>query len=195
MFELYTEKARRIIFFARYEASQWGAGSIDTSHLLLAMLREDKALFEKLMGSAPPIDNAAELLGLKLSGEKVSTSVDLPLDAQMKRVLQHAVDESKAMKNPHITPGHLLLGLLQEPSAASKLLEEKGLNLEKVSAAIKEMSPVLRYEIRGMDDPAPPPTSVQIVDQLRTQFELLTAKLQPHMEPAVVYRLNAEKQK
>ena len=194
MFERYTEKARRIIFFARYEASQWGAAYIDTSHMLLAMLREDKALFEKLLGSVQPFDNAAELLGLKLSGEKVSTSVDLPLDAQMKRVLKHAADESTAMKHPQITPGHLLLGLLKEPSAASKLLEETGLSLAKVSEAVKEMSSV-RIELRGADEPVPPPSSVQIVDQLRAQFELLTAKLQLDMEPAVVYRLKADERK
>jgi len=44
MFEKYTEKARRVIFFARYEVSEHGASSIGTEHLLLGLLREDKAL-------------------------------------------------------------------------------------------------------------------------------------------------------
>jgi len=44
MFERYTEKARRVIFFARYEASQFGSPYIETEHLLLGLLREDKAL-------------------------------------------------------------------------------------------------------------------------------------------------------
>jgi Clp amino terminal domain, pathogenicity island component len=44
MFERYTEKARRTIFFARYEASQFGSSCIETEHLLLGLLREDKAL-------------------------------------------------------------------------------------------------------------------------------------------------------
>src|SRR2546428_459354 len=35
MFERYTEKARRVIFFARYEASQFGAPAIEPEHLLL----------------------------------------------------------------------------------------------------------------------------------------------------------------
>src|SRR5438876_905028 len=35
MFERYTERARRVIFFARYEASQLGSNSIETEHLLL----------------------------------------------------------------------------------------------------------------------------------------------------------------
>ena len=41
MFERYTEKARRVIFFARYEASQFGSPYIETAHLLLGLLRED----------------------------------------------------------------------------------------------------------------------------------------------------------
>ena len=49
MFERYTEGARRTIFFARYEASQIGSAYIETEHLLLGLLREDKALFHRLL--------------------------------------------------------------------------------------------------------------------------------------------------
>ena len=44
MFEKYTEKARRVIFFARYEASQFGSPTIEAEHLLLGLIREDKNL-------------------------------------------------------------------------------------------------------------------------------------------------------
>ena len=44
MFERYTEKARRVIVFARSEASQFGSPYIETEHLLLGLLREDKSL-------------------------------------------------------------------------------------------------------------------------------------------------------
>ncbi len=44
MFERYTEKARRVIFFARYEASQFGAAQIEAEHILLGLIREDKHL-------------------------------------------------------------------------------------------------------------------------------------------------------
>ena len=40
MFERYTEQARRVLFFARYEASQLGSMSIETEHLLLGLIRE-----------------------------------------------------------------------------------------------------------------------------------------------------------
>ena len=48
MFERYTEKARRAIFFARYEASQFGSPVIETEHLLLGLLREDRVLVVRL---------------------------------------------------------------------------------------------------------------------------------------------------
>lgn len=51
MFERYTEKARRVIFFARYEASQYGSPCIETEHLLLGLLREDKALTHRFLRS------------------------------------------------------------------------------------------------------------------------------------------------
>jgi hypothetical protein len=40
MLERHTEKARRVIFFARYQASNYGSTEIDTEHLLLGILRE-----------------------------------------------------------------------------------------------------------------------------------------------------------
>ena len=51
MFERYTEKARRTIFFARYEASQFGCSYIEAEHLLLGLLREDKAQANQVLAS------------------------------------------------------------------------------------------------------------------------------------------------
>jgi ATP-dependent Clp protease ATP-binding subunit ClpA len=51
MFERYTEKARRTIFFARYEASQFGCSCIETEHLVLGLFREDKALANQFLAS------------------------------------------------------------------------------------------------------------------------------------------------
>ena len=52
MFERYTERARRVIFFARYEASQLGSASIETEHLLLGLIREGKGLTSRLFGKS-----------------------------------------------------------------------------------------------------------------------------------------------
>jgi ATP-dependent Clp protease ATP-binding subunit ClpA len=62
MFNRYTEKARRVIFFGRYEASQFGSQTIETEHLLLGLLREDKSLSNRFLGgeTAEP-ESRAEL--------------------------------------------------------------------------------------------------------------------------------------
>ena len=55
MFERYTERARRVLFFARYEASQLGSISIETEHLLLGLIREGKGLTSRIFARSPPV--------------------------------------------------------------------------------------------------------------------------------------------
>src|SRR6266581_8365810 len=132
MFERYTEKARRVIFFARYEASQFGSPYIETEHLLLGLLREDKALTNRFLRSP---HTSIESIRKQIEGrttvrEKVSTSVDLPLSQECKRVLAYAAEEAERLAHKHIGTEHLLLGLLrEEKSFAAEILHERGLRL------------------------------------------------------------------
>ena len=48
MFERYTGEARRVLFFARYEASQLGSLSIEADHLLLVLIRESKGIISRV---------------------------------------------------------------------------------------------------------------------------------------------------
>ena len=64
MFERYTEKARRVIFFARYEASQFGSPYIETEHLLLGLLREDKALTNRFLRSHASVESIRKQIGV-----------------------------------------------------------------------------------------------------------------------------------
>ena len=90
MFERYTEKARRVIFFARYEASQFGSPYIETEHLLLGLLREDKALANRFLRSSAALESIRKQIEAHTTiREKVSTSVDLPLSHECKRVLAY----------------------------------------------------------------------------------------------------------
>ncbi len=131
MFERYTEKARRVIFFARYEASQFGSPYIETEHLLLGLLREDKALTNRFLRSHASIESIRKQIeGRTPIREKVSTSVDLPLSQECKRVLAYAAEEAERLTHKHIGTEHLLLGLLREDkSFAAEILHERGLRL------------------------------------------------------------------
>jgi ATP-dependent Clp protease ATP-binding subunit ClpC len=130
MFEKYTEKARRVIFFARYEASQFGSPCIETEHLLLGLIREDKTLTSRFLSKARSTiqDIRKQIEGRTHVREKVSTSVDLPFSEESKRVLNHAAEESEKFGHKHIGTEHILLGLLrQDKSVAAIILREHGL--------------------------------------------------------------------
>jgi hypothetical protein len=134
MFERYTEKARRVIFYARYESSQFGSPYIETEHLLLGLLREDKALTNRFLRSDAPVESIRKQIeGQTTVREKISTSVDLPLSNECKRVLAYAAEEAMRFSHQHIGTEHLLLGLLREEKCfAAEILQEHGLQLPAI---------------------------------------------------------------
>jgi ATP-dependent Clp protease ATP-binding subunit ClpC len=156
MFERFTEKARRVIFFARYEASEFGSAYIESEHLLLGLLREGGDLF------ARPSDGPDQRIALRAAihatrraeAEPLSTSVDLPLAVECKRVLLHAHEESKRLKHDHIGVEHILLGiLLEKNSTAAKLLSDQGWDADVYREKLAKSTPVESQ--RGPSSPSP----------------------------------------
>jgi hypothetical protein len=133
MFERYTEKARRAIFFARYEASQFGSPCIETEHLLLGLLRENKVIAYKLLKRGVSTESFRQAIAEHTAvATKMSTSVDLPLSNECKRVLAYAAEEAERLSHKHIGTEHLFLGLLREKKGfAAHLLIEAGATLEE----------------------------------------------------------------
>ena len=136
MFERYTEKARRVIFFARYEALQYGSQLIAPEHILLGLMREDKTVtarffpFRKSVTVEAVRREVEERIVLR---ERIPQSVELHLSAESKKILIYANEESRALRNRHIGPEHLLLGLIrEEKSAAAEILYQFGLRLKDV---------------------------------------------------------------
>jgi hypothetical protein len=142
MFERYTEKARRVIFFSRYEASQFGSPAIGPEHLLLGLLREDKRLFHRYFR-----DSTSDWFRQRIEAQTPSrpsfpTSVDLPLSSDGKRVLHFAMEEADRLSHTHISTEHLLLGLLHLDSClAAQLLHEQGAVLEDLRLKLAEEKP------------------------------------------------------
>src|SRR5215212_5598837 len=96
MFERYTERARRVLFFARYEASQLGSISIETEHLLLGLIREGKGLTSRIFArSHLSLENIREDIVQLLNEKTTLTRVkETPLLAEFSRDLTES-----AMKN------------------------------------------------------------------------------------------------
>lgn len=134
MFERYTEKARRVIFFARYEASQFGSDYIEAEHILLGLLREDTAFVWRLSRSSlSPEDLRRRIEKDSPPREHVSTSIDMPLSLSAKTVLVCAAEEAERLGHQHIGTDHLLLGILRQgTSLAARLLAEAEIELPEV---------------------------------------------------------------
>lgn len=144
MFERYTEKARRVIFFARYEASMYGSPCIETEHLLLGLFREDPNV-TRLLPNTPDLDELRKEIEKHIEArERISTSVEVPLTTQCKRILNFAAEEAERLAHHHVGTEHLLLGVLREKSGlAAAILHADKIDVSK-----------LRMEISRTRDPS-----------------------------------------
>jgi len=134
MFERYTEKARRVIFFARFEACQYGSPYIETEHLLLGLFREDRALARFVLGSPQSIDTIRKEVEAHVKiRERIPTTVEVPLTNECKRILNAATEESDQLKHRHVGTEHLLLGILcEEKCFAARILQARGVELQAI---------------------------------------------------------------
>jgi len=155
MFERYTEKARRVIFFARYEALQYGSQVISPEHILLGLMREDKTLSARYF----PFRNSLSVETVRreveeriILRERIPQSAELHLSAETKKILALAAEESRKLKNRHIGPEHLLLGVLrEEKSIAAEILFGYGLRLQDVRDEVARQSGFSEFYAIGRD--------------------------------------------
>ncbi|MFQ5878253.1 MAG: ATP-dependent Clp protease ATP-binding subunit [Acidobacteriota bacterium] len=132
MFEKYTEKAKKVLFLARYEASQMGSRVIGSEHLLLGLIKEGDDLVRDLFArSSVNLELLrAELEARGPSGEKQAAPIEIPFSEETKKILACAEEEAERLLHPYVGDEHILLGLLRvEDSAAGRILAEKGMRL------------------------------------------------------------------
>ena len=135
MFEDYTERARRVLFFARYEAGQAGSPTVEPEHLLLALIREGRGLsariFERARVSPEEVRRAIESRTTR--PEATSSGDDLPFSTSTNQVLEFAAQESDRLLHDYVGTEHLLLGVFrEEQSLAASVLAERGLQINQV---------------------------------------------------------------
>ena len=95
MFERHTDKARRAIFFARYEASLLGSPRVEAEHLLLGLVREDKSLTKQFLQSDESLESIRRRIEQHTPArERLATSVDLPMSQGCKTALAYAAEEA-----------------------------------------------------------------------------------------------------
>ncbi|HEY0701556.1 MAG TPA: Clp protease N-terminal domain-containing protein [Candidatus Acidoferrales bacterium] len=164
MFQRYTESARRVIFFARYEASQFGTPTIEAEYLLLGLLRENSSFASRLFGERK------ELESLRLEIEKrvtkstpLPTSVEIPLSLQSKNILHMATEEAERLGSSGIGTEHLLLALLKEKASfVAQILEKHGIEAKKVEDEIAKTP--------TFEGPQPAVRPIEVVPQMLAEF-------------------------
>jgi ATP-dependent Clp protease ATP-binding subunit ClpC len=168
MFEHYTERAIRVIQFARYEATQLGSRTIETEHLLLGLIREGNGITSRIFNRCKVTfeEIRKEIEARVILKEKISPSVEPPSSPDVDKVLSFAAEEAEHLNHKYIGTEHILLGILRlEGCVAAEILRQKGMKLtvirseisnilnEKAGAKVKE-SPTLYEFCRDLTDEA-----------------------------------------
>jgi ATP-dependent Clp protease ATP-binding subunit ClpC len=145
MFEKYNEKARRALFFARYEASKLGSRVIESEHILLGILREGEESVNELFQrfEVKPEAIRREIEGERVFVERISSTAELPLSEESKKILAYASHEAESMLHASVGSEHLLIGILRvESCLAARILKQQGVELaslrEEVLAVAQE---------------------------------------------------------
>ncbi|MGC8834906.1 MAG: ATP-dependent Clp protease ATP-binding subunit, partial [Armatimonadota bacterium] len=133
MWQRFTERTRRVIFFAQEEAARLGENYVGTEHLLLGLVRESDSVAARIL----------ERLGVSLGRirQEIERQVtrgdgrlgqEMQLTPRAKRVIDLAYEEARQLNNNYIGTEHLLLGLVRESEGiAGRVLARLGVDLER----------------------------------------------------------------
>ena len=145
MFERYSERSRRIIFFARYEALQYGSPVIAPEHILLGLIREDKTVTARFFSSKTSVGSEkvrSEIEERIVVRDRIPQSAELHLSPETKRVLFYANEESRSVKNRFVLPEHILMGLLREErTVAAEVLFHFGMQVKDIRSMTAKPAP------------------------------------------------------
>ncbi|MCX6762910.1 MAG: ATP-dependent chaperone ClpB [Candidatus Moranbacteria bacterium] len=125
---------------------------VDVLHLLYVLLGQQDSVVPTIVDK---LEINRQELKQKINKEiekipKVTGAPQFYLSSEMAAVLQEAFNEAQTMGDEYISTEHIFLALLKIASRAKKILEEKGINIEKVTKIMKE--------VRGgqrVDSPSP----------------------------------------
>jgi ATP-dependent Clp protease ATP-binding subunit ClpC len=142
MFNRFTERARKVIVYAKEEARRFNHDYIGTEHLLLGLVREGEgvaaAVLQKLGLDLETI--RVEIEKLVQPGPQTQVIGDIPFTPRSKKALELSAEEARALGHNYIGTEHLLLGLVKEGEGmAFRVLLNLGLDLGKLRNEVMEL--------------------------------------------------------
>ena len=146
MFELFTEKAIRVIMIAQEESRRMGHNFVGSEQILLGLLGEGSGLAYEVL-----ISCGVKLKEIRIQIEKLVgrgsgfVAVEIPFTPRAKRVLETSLWQARDMGHNYIGTEHLLIALLIEDNDDS--IE----NLLALFGANKTMVRTQLYKAMGED--------------------------------------------
>ncbi|MFQ5511403.1 MAG: ATP-dependent Clp protease ATP-binding subunit [Candidatus Krumholzibacteriia bacterium] len=142
MHDRFTDRVRRVIYFARDEASRLQHDYIGTEHLLLGIVREGEGIAAKVLSKLDldfeQIQQAVESM-VKSSGGTLTIG-EIPFTPRAKRVLELAIEEARLLGHNYVGTEHLLLGLIREgEGVAAQVLAELGVDRKRVREEVLKL--------------------------------------------------------
>ncbi len=159
MFERFTPKARQIIIKAKEEAVVLKTDYLGTEHLLLAILREDEITNQILSKYNVSKVRIQEIIVSQVQPSLTDVDVNtITFTTEARRVLEHAVEESKILGHSYVGPEHILIALAKERlGLAGRILRSYGLDhytlRREVSNLLKGISKAQRGLRRNSNTP------------------------------------------
>ena len=133
MWQRFTERARKVVFYAQEEAQKFGEGYVSTEHLLLGLVRESDSVAARVLDKlGVSLNRIRSEVEKQLPRGDARPSQDMTLTPRAKRVIDLAYDEARNLNNNYIGTEHLLLGLIREGDGlAGRVLAKLGVELER----------------------------------------------------------------
>jgi len=138
MWQRFTERARRVVFFAQEEAGRLGENYVATEHILLALIRENDSVAARILDRM-----GISLSSLRAEIERQVTKgdgrlgQDMQLTPRAKRVIDLAYDEARQLNNNYIGTEHLLLGVIREGEGlAGRICSKLNIDMDRARREI-----------------------------------------------------------
>jgi ATP-dependent Clp protease ATP-binding subunit ClpC len=152
MQDRFTDRVRKVIYYARDEAARLQHDYIGTEHLLLGIVREGEGIAAKVLAKLEldfeQIQQAVENM-VKSTGGTLTIG-EIPFTPRAKRVLELAIEEARLLGHNYVGTEHLLLGLIREgEGVAAQVLAELGVDRKRVrEEVLKLLGPTTTVKTR-----------------------------------------------
>ena len=140
-----TQRSQEALQEAQSIAVQLGQTEVDVEHLLRALIADDDGLAPRLLGFAGVDTDAlrgdldAELRRRPSVSGPGAAPGQVFVTQRLSRALDAADREAKRLKDEYVSVEHLLLGILEQSSAASRLLQARGLTRDSLLGALTQV--------------------------------------------------------